>query len=51
MLGLEPFAVIGLPLSPSLDAPILGGRTHLVSNVWYELVSCIVPGSTRHAQV
>ncbi|OXG17023.1 hypothetical protein C366_03819 [Cryptococcus neoformans Tu401-1] len=37
MLGLEPFAAIGLPLSPSLDAPILGGRTHLVSNVWYEL--------------
>ncbi|OXG50956.1 hypothetical protein J010_02637 [Cryptococcus neoformans] len=31
MLGLEPFAAIGLPLSPSVDALILGGRTHLVS--------------------
>lgn len=51
MLGLERFAAIGLPLSLSPDAPISGGRTRRVSNVWYELVSYIAPGSTRHAQV
>ncbi|OXG73191.1 hypothetical protein C350_06168 [Cryptococcus neoformans MW-RSA36] len=49
--GLEPFAAIGLPLSPSLDAPIPGGRIHLVTNVWYELASCTAPGSTRQTQV